>query len=250
MFPPAGLDRLLHADSKSLVLKLLEGVGRAAANSYGAARRDRPAQRRVGATEYQTQRHGQGDRAEAAAADGRRRAAFERQQDIEVFDPRGADRQSRSATQFAFPRYANFVVQHLVIRPHVVNFRCERWQTPDGEMLTASLPAGIHDHFGPELRRFVLAQYHQRQVKMPRLLALLRGFGIVISKRQVVRLLIADQDSFTRAEQRCAARRTFERPLVHGRRHGGPPQSGERRVHSDRQCEFRLVRHHRLEEPQ
>jgi hypothetical protein len=36
----------------------------------------------------------------------------------------------------------------LVIRPHVVNFRCERWQTPDGDMVTAPLPAGIDGHFG------------------------------------------------------------------------------------------------------
>jgi len=32
-----------------------------------------------------------------------------------------------------FKGYANFVVQDLVIRPHVVNFRRERWQGPDGE---------------------------------------------------------------------------------------------------------------------
>ena len=43
--------------------------------------------------------------------------------------------------------------------------------------------AGISGHFGPELRRFVLAQYHQGQVTVPRLLAQLRAFGIVISKR-------------------------------------------------------------------
>jgi hypothetical protein len=88
------------------------------------------------------------------------------------------------------------VVQDLVIRPHVVNFRCERWQTPDGDMMTAPLPAGISGHFGPELRRFVLAQYHQGQVTVPRLLALLRALGIIISKRQIVRLLIAGQDGF------------------------------------------------------
>jgi hypothetical protein len=46
-------------------------------------------------------------------------------------------------------------VQDLVIRPHVVNFRCERWQTPDGNTMTALLPAGISGHFGPERRRFV-----------------------------------------------------------------------------------------------
>jgi len=83
-----------------------------------------------------------------------------------------------------------------MIRPHVVNFRCERWQTADGETTTAALPAGINGHFGPELRRFVLAQYHQGQVTVPRLLALLRALGIVISKRQIVRLLIAGQDGF------------------------------------------------------
>jgi hypothetical protein len=43
-----------------------------------------------------------------------------------------------------FKGYTNFVVQDLVIRPHVVNFRCERWQTPDGATITASLPAGIN----------------------------------------------------------------------------------------------------------
>ena len=65
-----------------------------------------------------------------------------------------------------FKGYANFLVQDLMIRPHVVNFRCERWQTPDGNTMTAPLPAGISGHFGPELRRFVLAQYHQGQVSL------------------------------------------------------------------------------------
>jgi hypothetical protein len=89
-----------------------------------------------------------------------------------------------------FKGYANFVVQDLVIRPHVVNFRCERWLRLDGATTTAPLPAGITGHFGPKLRRFVLAQYHQGQVTMPRLLRLFQALGIIImSKRQLVRLL-------------------------------------------------------------
>jgi len=36
-----------------------------------------------------------------------------------------------------FKGYTNFVVQDLAIHPHVVDFRCERWQLPDGGMLTA-----------------------------------------------------------------------------------------------------------------
>ena len=95
-----------------------------------------------------------------------------------------------------FKGYTSFIVQDLILRPHVVDFRCERWLTPDGTMLTAPLPDGIDSHFGPELRRFVLAQYHQGQVTVPRLVEMLRALGIFISKRQVVRMLIAGQEPF------------------------------------------------------
>jgi hypothetical protein len=77
-----------------------------------------------------------------------------------------------------------------------VRIRRERWQTPDGRTVTAPMPPGITGHFGPELRRFVLLQYHQGQVTMPRLVTQLRAFGIDISKRQVVRLLNAGNGAF------------------------------------------------------
>ena len=79
---------------------------------------------------------------------------------------------------------------------HVIDFQCERWLTPDGKVMTAPLPEGFDGHFGPQLRRFVLAQYHQGQTTVPRLLALLRAFGIGISKRELVRLLTAGHDGF------------------------------------------------------
>ena len=104
-----------------------------------------------------------------------------------------------------FKGYQNFVVQDLVLRAHVLRLRRECWVTPAGQRLCAALPAGISGHFGPELRRFVLAQYHQGQVTVARLLALLRGIGIEISKRQVMRLLIAGQDGFV-AEARDVLR--------------------------------------------
>jgi len=63
-------------------------------------------------------------------------------------------------------------------------------------LVTAPLPAGIDGHFGPELRRLVLAQYHQGQMTVPRLVTLLRSLGIFISKRQVVRLLNPGQGDF------------------------------------------------------
>jgi len=95
-----------------------------------------------------------------------------------------------------FKGYEDFLVQDLVLRPHVIRLRRERWLTPDGQTVTAPMPAGIVGHFGPELRRFVLFQYHQGQVTVPRLVAQLRAIGIAISKRQVVRLLNESQGTF------------------------------------------------------
>jgi len=95
-----------------------------------------------------------------------------------------------------FKGYENFVVQDIVLRAEAIRYRRERWVTPDGTIVLAALPAGVVGHFGPELRRFVLAQHHQGRVTVPRLVAQLRGIGVAISKRQMMRLLIAGQDRF------------------------------------------------------
>ena len=95
-----------------------------------------------------------------------------------------------------FKGYQDFVVQDLVLRARTIRYRRECWLTPDGRTAVAPLPSGVAGHFGPELRRFVLAQYHQGQVTVPRLVAQLQAIGVSISKRQVMRLLIAGQDAF------------------------------------------------------
>src|SRR5215203_4776247 len=58
-----------------------------------------------------------------------------------------------------FKGYADFLVQDLVLRARCTRYRRERWLTPDGHLVVAPLPGGVNGHFGPELRRFVLAQY-------------------------------------------------------------------------------------------
>jgi hypothetical protein len=95
-----------------------------------------------------------------------------------------------------FKGYESFVVQDLVLRAHVVRYRRERWLTPDGRTIIAPTPSGVTGHFGGELRRFVLIQHIQGQVTVARLLAQLRSIGIDISKRQVMRLLIDNQQNF------------------------------------------------------
>src|SRR6201994_4773335 len=112
-----------------------------------------------------------------------------------------------------FKGYETYLIQDLIVRPVAIRFRRERWLTPDGRTIVAPLPAGIDGHFGPELRRFVLAQYHQGQVTVPRLVALLDAIGIAVSKRQVVRLLIDGQGRF-RAEAQDVLRAGLEPPRV------------------------------------
>jgi hypothetical protein len=63
----------------------------------------------------------------------------------------------------------------LVLHSHVIDFQCKNWLTPDGKVITAPLPEGFDGHFGPELRRFVLALYHQGQTAVLRLVTLLRA---------------------------------------------------------------------------
>lgn len=95
-----------------------------------------------------------------------------------------------------FKGYEDFVVQDIIIKPHTVLYRRERWLLPTGETMVAALPKEAASHFGPELRRFVLSQYTQAQTTIPRLYTQLRDIGIDISRRQIVRLLNDKQDAF------------------------------------------------------
>jgi len=95
-----------------------------------------------------------------------------------------------------FKGHEPFLVQDLVISANATCYLRERWITPDGRTILAPLPQGIEGHFGPELRRFVLMQYHQGQSTMPRLLTFLRSVGVSISKRQLVRLLNENHEGF------------------------------------------------------
>ena len=196
MSPPEDLDRLSHAELKGLVIRQWEQI--VELQRMVSALRDEIARLKGGPGRPNLKPSGmeRGTEPKPPGSSGDRKR------------PRGSTRsklsidEERTVRVAAPPRgsrfkgYTSFVVQDLVIHRHVVNFRCERWQTPDGGMMTAPLPAGIDGHFGPELRRFVLAQYHQGQMTVPRLVTLLRGLGILISKRQVMRLLIDSQDGF------------------------------------------------------
>ena len=95
--------------------------------------------------------------------------------------------------------YEDIVVQELSLSPQVTLYRRERWETPERERIIADLDPGIVGGYGPNLHRFVLALHFSGQVTCERIVALLNGMGVVISKRQVVRLLTTRLETF-RAE--------------------------------------------------
>jgi hypothetical protein len=108
-----------------------------------------------------------------------------------------------------FKGYEAYTVQDLVLSVHAVRYLRERWVTPDGETIIAPLPDGTCGHFGPDLRRFVLMQYHQGQTTLPRLATLLQSVGVAISKREIQRLLTEGQNDFL-AENRDVLRAGLE----------------------------------------
>jgi hypothetical protein len=94
----------------------------------------------------------------------------------------------------------DIVVQDLDLRARATRYRRERWTTSSGETVSAALPAGIADGFWPDIQRFILALHIQGQVTTDRLTALLNGMGVVISKRQVIRLLAKCAQKFVAEE--------------------------------------------------
>jgi hypothetical protein len=101
--------------------------------------------------------------------------------------------------------FEDIVVQELSLSPQVTRYRRERFETPGGETIIAALDPAIVIGYGPNLHRFVLALHFSGQVTCERIVAMLEGIGVVISKRQVVRLLTARLETF-RAEDEAVLR--------------------------------------------
>jgi hypothetical protein len=96
-----------------------------------------------------------------------------------------------------FKGYDDYTVQELVIKSQTTRYRVEKWLTPNGELITGSLPVEVTGgHFGPILRSFVLYQYYHAQVTEPLILEELREWGIDISSGQLHRLITEGKEQF------------------------------------------------------
>jgi Transposase IS66 family len=137
--------------------------------------------------------------------------------------------------------YEDIVVQDLSLCPQVTRYRRERWETPDGRTIIAALDPSIVGSYGPNLHRLVLTLHFSGQVTCERIVALLNGMGVVISKRQVVRLLMAKLETF-RTEDEAVLKAGLGGAYVTvddtGARHAGK-NGYATQIGSDRFCVFR-----------
>ncbi len=60
--------------------------------------------------------------------------------------------------------FEDILVQDLMLKAETTRYRRERWETPDGKGLIASLPAGIVGGWGPHLHRLTLMLHFQGQM--------------------------------------------------------------------------------------
>ena len=98
-----------------------------------------------------------------------------------------------------FKGYEDYTVQGLVIKPHNVLYRRERWQTPEGDYVVASLPPEVEalgGHFDATVVSFILYQYYHAQVTQPLILEELLEFGVDISPGQVSHIITRGHERF------------------------------------------------------
>lgn len=97
-----------------------------------------------------------------------------------------------------FKGYKEFFVQGMIIKPHNILYRMQRWERPDGSYIEGQLPPYVQGHFDASLISYLQYQYFQCHTTQPLLLEQLREFGIDISSGQINRILIEGHASFHR----------------------------------------------------
>lgn len=93
--------------------------------------------------------------------------------------------------------YRDFFVQSLRIQAFNTLYRQACWQTPDGKIITGTIPDYQQgSHFGSQLKQYVLYQYFQCHVTQPLIYEFLRELNIDISTGQINTIISENKGNF------------------------------------------------------
>ena len=89
--------------------------------------------------------------------------------------------------------YEDFVVQEARVQVEVVRYRRECFRDPtSGQRWVAPLPAGITDHYGPQVKALALHLYYAGGMSEPKILELLTSLGLRVSAGTLSAWLVQD----------------------------------------------------------
>ena len=95
-----------------------------------------------------------------------------------------------------FKGYKNFTLQNLKVQSHTILYRREYWKTPEGEYILAPLPGEVGDHYGLELKQYVMHLNYDLNVPHGLILESLHNLGIKISPGKLNNILTEGHDIF------------------------------------------------------
>ena len=99
--------------------------------------------------------------------------------------------------------YKSCVIQDIVVRAHNIEYKLEKWQSPNGKQVrVARMPNHLQNtHFGAELKSYIIHQYYECCVTQPLILSSLRDFGVDISSGQISAILTENKETFHAEKQ-------------------------------------------------
>jgi hypothetical protein len=96
-----------------------------------------------------------------------------------------------------FKGYEEVVVQDILVKTDNVRFRKEKYYSASrGKTYLAKLPRGYEGQFGPGVKALIPALYFGMGSSEPKILEFFANVGVQISKGELSRLLIENQDEF------------------------------------------------------
>jgi hypothetical protein len=120
-----------------------------------------------------------------------------------------------------FKDYVPTVVQDVRLTTENICFLKEKfYSAAEGKTYLAFLPAGYDGAFGPGLRALVLVLAHACQMTEPKIVALVRHLGVLISDGMISNLLIRDQELFHTEKDAVYAAGLQSGPWQQRRRYG------------------------------